>query len=99
MRLIDILAEVPGARAIGRTDQVVNDIRYDSRQVAPGDVFVAVPGRRLDGAAFAIQAAARGAAAVVSERADLALPENTSLVVVPDARRALAALAAARHGQ
>ena len=66
----------------------------DSRRVVPGGLFVAVPGVAADGADFAADAVARGAAAVVAER-DLALGVPTH--VVPDARAALSMLAAAWH--
>ena len=39
----------------------------DSRKVTAGDVFVAVPGTRVDGARFARDAVRRGAAAVLAE--------------------------------
>ncbi len=39
----------------------------DSRAAKPGDVFVAIPGHRVDGRAFAADAVARGAAAVLYE--------------------------------
>ncbi len=76
----------------------VSGVAYDSRNVAPGAVFVALKGLRADGAEFARQALDRGAIAVVSEQpkpADVAAP----WVVVTDARLALALLASAfyRH--
>ena len=42
-------------------------IQTDSRQVAPGDLFWALQGDRLDGHQFAAQALERGALAVVAE--------------------------------
>ncbi len=77
---------------------VVTGIAYDSRRVAPGQVFVALKGQHADGAAFARQAIERGAAAIVSEQpapADL----HVAWTMVEDARLALALLAAAfyRH--
>jgi len=74
----------------------VNTVAYDSRMVQPGDVFVALRGQHADGTAFARQAIDRGAVAVVSEQP---APEGTEVAwaVVDDARRALAALAAALY--
>jgi UDP-N-acetylmuramoyl-L-alanyl-D-glutamate--2,6-diaminopimelate ligase len=72
----------------------VGGITMDSRAVRPGDVFVAVPGSKADGLAYAGQAVAAGAAAVVAERMP-ALPAGTPFIEVGNARRALA-LAAAR---
>ena len=77
---------------------VVTGIAYDSRRVDRGNVFVALPGLKADGAAFAQQAIERGAVAVVSERP--APPDvQVDWAVVEDARLALAVLAAAfwRH--
>lgn len=45
-------------------------LRLDSRDVKPGDIFVAVPGERTDGRAFIRVAAARGAAGVLLEKRD-----------------------------
>jgi UDP-N-acetylmuramoyl-tripeptide--D-alanyl-D-alanine ligase len=56
------------AAATGGTTDVaieVTGIATDSRQVAPGDLFVALPGIRTDGGAFADAALAAGAAAAL----------------------------------
>ena len=42
---------------------------HDSRAVAPGQLFFALPGERVDGFDFAAQAAAAGAAGIVVSRA------------------------------
>jgi UDP-N-acetylmuramoyl-L-alanyl-D-glutamate--2,6-diaminopimelate ligase len=72
----------------------VTGIAYDSRAVTPGQVFVALKGQHADGTAFARQAIARGAAAIVSEQA---APEGVHVpwAIVEDARLALAVLAIA----
>ncbi len=92
-------AGVPGAGTLDARalKAPVTGVHFDSRDVSAGGVFVAVPGRRFDGADFAGEAAGRGAALVVAEvepRAAATCP----WVRVPDARAALAALAAAFHG-
>lgn len=71
-------------------------VRYDSRRVAPGDAFVAIPGLRRDGHQFLGQVAAAGASAAVVERPDsgVGLPQ----AVVSAARPALAAAAAWWYG-
>ena len=76
--------------------RAVTGLTADSRQVAPGSVFVAVPGTKADGRLFAAKAAEAGAVAVVGEGARPSdLPAATAWIAVADARRALA-LAAAR---
>jgi len=72
----------------------------DSRTVVPGSLFAAIPGALTDGHRFVDQALAAGAIAVVVERdPGLPVPAGTTTLVVPDARRALARLAAAFHGE
>lgn len=75
----------------------VTSVHFDSRDVAPGGVFVAVPGQRFDGVDFADEALERGAALVVAE-VEPPAPARRPWVRVPDARAALSALAAACHG-
>jgi UDP-N-acetylmuramoyl-L-alanyl-D-glutamate--2,6-diaminopimelate ligase len=73
----------------------VREVAYDSRDVPGGSVFVCVPGERVDGHAFAEQAVARGAVALVAERQlDVDVPQ----LIVPDARRAMGLVADAVYG-
>jgi UDP-N-acetylmuramoyl-L-alanyl-D-glutamate--2,6-diaminopimelate ligase len=64
MRLADLVDGLPIEGA--RLDLEIGGIAYDSRQVEPGDLFVAWAGRHADGRAFAPQAAERGAVAVLA---------------------------------
>ena len=73
-------------------EQTVLGIAHDSRRVKPGWVFVAIKGHQRDGTHFAEDALYRGAVAVVTEQA-LRLSIPVPQFIVPDARRALAALA------
>ncbi len=74
----------------------VAGLAWDSRRVGPGDLFFALPGRKHDGHAFAADAVRRGAVAVVAE---CPLPGlSVPVVLVPDARAALAHAACAFHG-
>ena len=75
-------------------DRIVDSISIDSRTLTAGALFVALKGDQADGHEFAAAAAARGAAALLVERAlPIALPQ----VVVPDALGALTACARARR--
>jgi len=73
----------------------VSAITYDSRAVVPGALFCCVPGALADGHAFAGAAVDAGAVALVDERV---LPLGVTQVVVPEARAAMAPLAAAFYG-
>jgi UDP-N-acetylmuramoyl-L-alanyl-D-glutamate--2,6-diaminopimelate ligase len=72
-------------------------VTHDSRRVGPGALFVALRGLNANGTAFAPQAIAAGAAAVVAEQAP-STPADVPWVVVSDARLALALLAAEFFG-
>src|SRR4051812_18749636 len=89
------LAEV--AEAVGGTRtgdaEITGAVTVDSRTVGTGDLFVALPGERVDGADFVAAAAQAGAVAALSTRPDGALPT----VVVEDPVAALGRLAAAVH--
>jgi UDP-N-acetylmuramoyl-L-alanyl-D-glutamate--2,6-diaminopimelate ligase len=76
----------------------VSGLAFDSRKVRPGDVFVAVPGARVDGAVFALAAAKAGASAIVGEGPRPAdLPGGVVYRQVSDPRRSLALAAARIH--
>src|SRR5262249_15560916 len=69
----------------------INGVTDDSRRVSKRDLFVAIPGERVDGAQFAQEAAGRGAAAVVSERP---LTLQCPAIRVDSARKSVALIAA-----
>jgi len=75
-------------------DVPCHGVTHDSRGVKSGWVFVGLRGLKADGAEFAPQAIAAGAAAVVAEHPASA-PSTVPWIVVKDARLALAWLAAA----
>ena len=92
--LLDALED---KRTSGTLPSAVRGVTADSRRVDGGDCFVAVPGFKQDARRFIPDAVARGAAVVVTEGEPVpgvAAPQ----IVVPSARRALAALAGAWYG-
>jgi UDP-N-acetylmuramoyl-L-alanyl-D-glutamate--2,6-diaminopimelate ligase len=94
---VSVLLEALGDhRVMGTPPATVTGITADSRQVAPGHCFVAVPGLRQDARRFVPEAVGRGATVVVTEGDQL--PVDVCQVLVPSARAALAPLAAAYHG-
>jgi UDP-N-acetylmuramoyl-tripeptide--D-alanyl-D-alanine ligase len=67
------LAEVASAvggilHGCSGTELVTGSVEFDSRQVKPGGLFVAVPGKRVDGHDFVAAAMAAGAAGVLAGR-------------------------------
>jgi len=81
----------------GRLDIPCSGVTHDSREVTPGKLFVALRGLMSDGAAYAAQAIAAGASAVVAETAAPSVV-TVPWILVEDARAALAALADAFFG-
>lgn len=74
-------------------DTLVLRAAIDSRTVRNGDLFVCIPGERVDGHDFAACAAANGAAAILASKA---LPSvDIPVFIVPDTVEALGRLAAA----
>lgn len=76
---------------------MITGVTADSRKVAPGALFVALPGSAADGRAFIPQALAQGAAAVL---APSDTPDNAAPVLVTsgDVRRAYAIAARSFYG-
>jgi UDP-N-acetylmuramoyl-L-alanyl-D-glutamate--2,6-diaminopimelate ligase len=80
---------------VASPDVEITGLAYDSRRVAPGTLFFAVPGFQYDGHDFAPEAVQRGAAALVVERPlNLGVPE----MVVDSVRATMGAAAARFHG-
>jgi UDP-N-acetylmuramoyl-tripeptide--D-alanyl-D-alanine ligase len=97
------LLDVTGGELLaGPTTTMMNGLAIDSRDVEPGAVFVAFVGEHVDGHAFAAEALAAGARALLVTRDDAAVrvaiessgrPE-VALVRVADAAEAVEALGA-----
>ena len=100
MTLGELLAEIPVLSEVSPelAQKTVTGLEYDSRRVAPGYLFFAFPGARVDGREFAAQAVAKGAVAVVSE-----LPPPTGVdfpwIQVRHGRQALALAVRSFYGK
>lgn len=82
MTLRDI-AEVVGGQLhdVGDPEvRVTGTVEFDSRRIGPGDVFLALPGERVDGHDYAAAAIEAGAVAVLAAR-----PVGVPAIVVPPA--------------
>jgi UDP-N-acetylmuramoyl-L-alanyl-D-glutamate--2,6-diaminopimelate ligase len=99
------LTELAGlaSAALPVADREIVGLSADSRTVRPGFLFAALPGTRLDGRAFANDAVARGAVAILTDSAEaLALPDRSKRVAIlvdANPHRRLALLAARFHGR
>ncbi len=98
------IAEITAAEVVsGQADQRVPlHFRKDSRDIGAGDVFVCIPGERVDGHEFAAQAVAGGAVAVIAEHIPPNFPQEGPdadnqpvCLLVENSVRALGQIAAA----
>ena len=96
MTLGELLKDIPVSAMTADPGTEIHDIRYDSRAVGPGDLFVAVKGLQSDGHRFIDAALAKGAAAVLCQTA----PDRADApyVLTADSRLALALVSAAWFG-
>jgi UDP-N-acetylmuramoyl-tripeptide--D-alanyl-D-alanine ligase len=84
----DEIAAATGGTAHGRFE--ATGVTFDSREVGPGDLFVAMPGTVHDGHEFVRQAIAAGAAGLIVSK-----PVDHPHVLVEDTARALEGLGTA----
>ncbi len=101
MRLREV-ALLVGSPVLGfEEDPEVTGITLDSRLVVPGDLYVALPGQRHHGSAFAAAAAAGGAVAVLTDTAGRASAAAAGLpvLVADDVRPLMARVAAEVYGR
>jgi UDP-N-acetylmuramoyl-L-alanyl-D-glutamate--2,6-diaminopimelate ligase len=96
MQLTDLIQRLSVKSIQGSVDREITGVRYDSRRVTAGNLFVAVRGAAFDGHSFIEQAIDKGAVAVVGEQA--ALSQRATAIVVQDSREALARLGATFFG-
>jgi len=69
MQWRELISEIDIQENGGGADPCITDVTCDSRCVAAGAVYVAIPGRTVHGDSFIAEAVGRGAAAVVSVNA------------------------------
>jgi UDP-N-acetylmuramoyl-tripeptide--D-alanyl-D-alanine ligase len=82
LSLSEIAAVTNGRLHGARGTEVVTAVEFDSRAIRPGGLFLALPGERVDGHAFARAAVERGAVGVLAAR-----PVDAPAVVVPPVAR------------
>jgi len=92
-QLKDILFGVQIEAIQGSTAQTINAIQFDSRQVAEGDLFVAVKGEQADGHDFIEKAIAKGAAAIVCQEKPEGSDDSVVWISTQNSREAIAILA------
>jgi len=97
MKLETLLGGIKPLKATTTAVEIKN-IRFDSRLVEQGDLFVATRGTVVDGHTFISKAIAQGAVAVVCETLPEEMPSNVAFVQVEDSAETLGILAANFYG-
>lgn len=92
--LQDILYTVPILEVRGDTSVSVNDIHFDSRQIKPGSLFVAVSGTQMDGHAFIPAAIQNGATVILCEKFPEEMNPALTWIRVKDSAQTLAIVSA-----
>lgn len=89
MRLGDLRHRLTGVRLVGDGSREADGITHDSRRVREGWIFAALPGQHVHGLEFLDGAVARGACAVLTDRAR---PSGVDLpwIEAPEPRRTMA---------
>ena len=94
MELKKILSGLENLKAKGNLDIDIKSIESDSRKVTKESMFVAIKGFEADGHSFIKDAIEKGAICIMVEEGfdfkSIKLPKETTLVVAPDTRYALA---------
>ena len=97
MQLKALLSKINPVQMIGSADREIASLCYDSRRVQKNTLFFALSGAREDGNKYIEEAIERGAVAIVTEQEQAQM--RATLVVVRNARQALADLAAEFYGR
>lgn len=93
-RLKDIVYGIDLSEVKGDTDITVNQVHFDSRNIQPGDVFVAIRGTVADGHQYLPKAITSGAKAIICEELPEIQTPGITYIKVSDSRSALATIAA-----
>jgi len=92
--LKDILYRVSLTSTYGNMDVAVKGVCFDSRNVQPGFLFVAVKGTQSDGHEFISKAVDLGASAIVCEKLPDTIYEKATYVTVKNSAQSLGIIAA-----
>ena len=98
MILTDILQHVILLKTVGEMELNIQNIRFDSRTVTTGSVFVATRGTASDGHEYISAAIEKGALAIVCEEIPAETSPDITYVKVENSSDALGKMASAWYG-
>lgn len=97
--LSDIATLVSATCSRSMNDIDVFGISQSSRDVAPGDLFIALPGKKNHGAEFADEAIANGAVGVLTDSAGAKMIDGVPVLICKNPRREAGVLSAWFHSE
>lgn len=92
----EIIKPIKGALISGRAGSILRGISTDSREIAPGQLFLALKGERYDGHDFVENAIEKGASCIIMEKGSLLkrpANDDCAIITVDDSLKALGDLA------
>jgi len=92
MHTINEITKELDCEIYGNPEIKVTGISYDSREIKPGNIFVAIKGEHVDGKDFIFDAIRKGAKVIVSDNRIDNLPSDITLIVVKDTLKSLSVL-------
>ena len=96
--LKQLISGLPGLEVTGKVSVEIHSLVTDSRRVAPGSLFFALPGIRTDGHEFIDEAVDRGAVAIVCGT-DCWVPPHITRIQADELRPVVAEIASRFYGQ
>ena len=94
MKLKELIKDLVYRRIENVTDCEIEGVSCNSHNIAPGYLFVAIKGERLDGHNFVTYAIDKGAKAIILQK-DVPVKKGIAKILVEDSRIALACVSAA----
>ena len=88
MKLIDVLNGIDYSLLTGDINLEIKDIKYDSRKVEKGDIYIALKGLTKDGHEYIPEAISKGASAIVVSKM-VSVHGNVTIIKVNDDRESL----------
>lgn len=98
IQLKDILYKVTLDSVVGSTSVSINNLDFDSRNISIDDVFIAVPGTKVDGHEYIDKAVKQGAIAIICENFPTDFINGVTYVKVASSSQALAVMASNYYG-
>ena len=95
MNIKNLLVGLENIKVRGDLEKEIREIQNDSRKVQQGDLFVAIKGFVSDGHQYIEDVVQKGATAVMVQEGcidlkEVKIPEEITIIMVPDTRRGLA---------